>query len=74
MGVHMARNLLKNNLKLVVFDVNANAYQPFKSYGDQVLIGSSPADVAAQCDKILTMLPNGSDVKNVYSQKLGILE
>lgn len=68
----MCRNLLRKGVKLAVYDVNPNALASFKS--DDVVVGSSPADIAAQCTKILTMLPNGSDVKNVYTQKKGILE
>lgn len=73
MGVHMVRNLLRNGVKLALYDVNPAAYSPFKS-DNNVVMASSPADMAAQCNQILTMLPNGSDVKNVYTQKKGILE
>ena len=72
MGVHMCRNLLRKGVKLAVYDVNPNAISPF--IADDVVVGSSPADIAAQCKEILTMLPNGSDVKSVYTQKKGILE
>ncbi|KAK0415748.1 hypothetical protein QR680_012099 [Steinernema hermaphroditum] len=64
MGAHMARNLIKNGVKLVVFDVNAARVAELKSDGADV--AHHPADVAAATKTIVTMLPSSPHVRAVY--------
>ncbi|KAI1721181.1 NAD binding domain of 6-phosphogluconate dehydrogenase domain-containing protein [Ditylenchus destructor] len=71
MGHHMARNLVKRGVNLVVFDANNAALKPFES---DAVIAKNPAELASQCSEIITMLPNGSDVYSVFTQKNGIIE
>lgn len=72
MGFHMVNNLVKHGVKPLIYDVNPAAIKQLTSKG--VKAGSSPADVAAQCDYIITMLPEGPDVYDTYTKKKGILE
>lgn len=72
MGQHMANHLLRNGVELTVFDVNAAILQQFATKG--AVVATSPADVAVQCNRIITMLPEGRDVYSTYAQKKGILE
>lgn len=55
MGGPMASNLMKNGEKLVVFDVVQEKLDMFKAEGAD--IASSPAEVAARAQRIVTMLP-----------------
>lgn len=77
MGAHMARNLLRNGVKLIVFDTNPACLKSFyqhPQYGANIETVASPAEVASHCKEIVTMLPNSNDVTNVFSAKRGILE
>ena len=53
MGAHMARNLLKNDHEVVVFDISADAVSQLESDGARS--GSTPAEVASQCGVVVTM-------------------
>lgn len=72
MGQHMANNLIKNGIQLTVFDTNLSVTKKLVDKG--AIVATSLADLAAQCNKIITMLPEGRDVYSVYTQKKGILE
>lgn len=72
MGKPMCRNLLKAGHQLVVFDVEQAAMDELKQPG--VEPGSSPRDVAAQSDIIITMLPNSAIVKAVILGRDGVIE
>lgn len=80
MGFPMAGHLLKkgpdSSSKFLVYDVSSESTQKFKSLHPekQVTIASSPADVAAQADVIVSMLPAGQHVRQTYLGKKGILE
>jgi len=71
MGGHMAANLIKNENDLMVFDVNKEAVQLAVNAG--ATAAESPAEVAAHCTKIVTMLPSSPHVKEVYCGADGLL-
>lgn len=72
MGNHMARNLLRNGVKVIAFDVDVNRQNELKSDGAEIV--KYPADVAAASKNIITMLPNSSIVHSVFSDSKGLLE
>lgn len=72
MGKPMSRNLLKAGYPLVVYDIVAPAVEEIVSAGAEK--GSSPRDVAAKTDIIITMLPNSPHVKEVVLGKSGVFE
>ncbi|MFP3042466.1 2-hydroxy-3-oxopropionate reductase [Treponema primitia] len=71
MGRPMAKNLIKANYKLVVFD-------KFAKFDDLVSLGAeggtSNKDVASKSDIVITMLPNSPHVKEAILGKDGVLE
>lgn len=71
MGKPMAKNLLKAGYQLVVYDLNATAIKELVNSGASE--GKSPADVASQCEIIITMLPNSPDVREVALGENGII-
>lgn len=71
MGSHMAKNLINAGHRLVVYDVYPEAIESLSKLGAVPV--QSPADVAGQCDSIVTMLPSSPHVAEVYSGKKGIL-
>ena len=90
MGASMAKNLLKNNYKVIVCDVNKNAVKDLESSGMLtnsflmyfvpalcLLLGAktaqTPAEIASQSTRIVTMLPSSPQVLEVYAGKTGIL-
>jgi len=72
MGKHMSKNLLKAGYPLVVYDIVAAAVDEAVKAGAER--GTSPKDVAAKTDAIITMLPNSPHVKEVVLGKDGIIE
>ena len=68
----MALNLLKNDRKVVAFDVVPAACETLSAAGAEIC--SSPSAVAAKCDELITMLPNVSHVQEVYLGEKGILK
>lgn len=72
MGKPMAINLIKAGYSLVVFDINKDAMNEVTAYGAEN--GVSPADVASQCDVVITMLPNSPHVIEVVLGNNGVLE
>ena len=71
MGKPMAKNLVKAGHALVVSDHNAAAAAELVDLGASV--ASSPRDVAAQVDVVITMLPNSPDVRAVALGDDGII-
>lgn len=71
MGRPMAKNLIKAGYALTVYDKYSNV-------DDLVALGakkaSSNKDVAAQCEIIITMLPNSPQVKEAVLGADGVLE
>jgi 2-hydroxy-3-oxopropionate reductase len=72
MGRPMARNLLKAGYPLVVHSRSRGPVDEIARAGAKV--GSSPRDVAAQSDVLITMLPNSPDVELVALGRDGIIE
>lgn len=72
MGKPMAKNLLQAGHELVVFNRSAGPVQELVAAG--ATAGSSAADVAAQVEIAITMLPNSPDVQAVVTGKNGVLE
>ena len=72
MGKPMSKNLLKAGYPLVVYDIVAETVDEVVKAGAEK--GTSPKDVAAKADAIITMLPNSPHVKEVVLGKNGIIE
>jgi 2-hydroxy-3-oxopropionate reductase len=72
MGRPMAKNLIKAGHSLVVHNRSRGAVDDLVKPGAKA--ASSPKDVAAQSDVLITMLPNSPDVEQVALGKDGIIE
>jgi 2-hydroxy-3-oxopropionate reductase len=72
MGKPMAANLIKAGYRLVVYDVASDRLKEALASGAEP--GSSPADVAARCERLITMLPNSPHVREVALGPHGIVE
>ena len=72
MGRPMARNLLKAGYSLVVHSRSRGPVDEIVKTG--ATAAGSPKDVAAQCDVLITMLPNSPDVEQVALGPNGIIE
>jgi len=68
----MARNLLKSGYPLVVHSRSRGPVDEIAKAGAKV--ATSPRDVAAQCDVLITMLPNSPDVEQVVLGRDGVIE
>jgi 2-hydroxy-3-oxopropionate reductase len=68
----MAKNLLKAGYPLVVHSRSQGPVQELVGAGAKA--ASTPKDVAAQCDVVITMLPNSPDVELVALGKDGLIE
>jgi len=68
----MAKNLLKAGYPLVVHSRSQGPVDELVAAGAKA--AGSPADVAAQVDVLITMLPNSPDVELVALGKSGIIE
>jgi len=72
MGKPMAKNLLKAGYSLTAFDLNPDSLKEVVAAGAKQ--GTSPAQIGASCEIIITMLPNSPHVEQVITGKNGILE
>lgn len=72
MGKPMSKNLLKAGYELVIRDFNKEAVAEVVAAG--ATEAGSPAEVAAQSDVVITMLPNSPHVKEVVCGAGGVLE
>src|SRR5262249_4285699 len=72
MGRPMAKNLSKAGLPVVVHSRSQGPVDELVGAGAKR--GSSPKDVAAQVDVLITMLPNSPEVEEVALGKDGIIE
>ena len=70
MGKPMSKNLVKAGHELVVFDFNEAAVKELADMG--AVAAKSSADVAGQCDVIITMVPNSPHVRAVCLGENGI--
>jgi 3-hydroxyisobutyrate dehydrogenase len=71
MGGPMARNLLKHQHEVYVFDVSAKAVEALVEAGAKT--ATSFAEAAANIEFVVSMLPSGKHVKEVYAGKDGLL-
>lgn len=71
MGSPMALNLIKGGHSLKVFDINDAAVEQLVKLG--AIAAKSPADAASDSEFVITMLPNGTLVKNVIFGEEGII-
>jgi 2-hydroxy-3-oxopropionate reductase len=71
MGKPMARNLLRAGYPLVVHNRSRPAVDEL--IRDGATAGSSPREVAAQCDVVITMLPDSPDVEAVALGSEGLI-
>jgi 2-hydroxy-3-oxopropionate reductase len=72
MGKPMAKNLLKAGHTLVVYDIVDAPVKELVAAG--ATAGSSPKDVAARNDLIITMLPNSPHVKKAVLGEGSVIE
>jgi 2-hydroxy-3-oxopropionate reductase len=70
MGKPMTKNLLKAGHELVVFDIVKGAVDELAALGAKP--AGSAAEVASQCDVLITMLPNSPHVETVALGENGI--
>ena len=70
MGNPMAANLLKAQYNLTVYDLRREMGQPLEAAGARW--GSSPKNVAAQSDVVLTSLPGPKEVEAVVLGENGV--
>lgn len=79
MGFPMAQNLrrrIPSSSKLVICEINQSAIDKFLSQAERrsnISIASTPKEVAEQCDIIVTMLPKGPHVHEVFTKDTGLL-
>lgn len=71
MGKPMAKNLLNAGMKLMVSDLNKDAVNELVSIGAEQ---GTYAEIGAQCDIVITMLPNGQIVQDVLFGPGGVAE
>jgi 2-hydroxy-3-oxopropionate reductase len=72
MGKPMALNLVKRGFTVVVHSRSAPPVDEVVRAG--AARASSPADVARQCSRVITMLPDSSDVELVLEGPRGVFE
>ncbi|MEK3857302.1 2-hydroxy-3-oxopropionate reductase [Cytobacillus sp. FSL H8-0458] len=72
MGKPMAINLMKDNYKLSVYDINTVAVEELESKG--AFGASSPKEVAERSNIVITMLPNSHHVESVVFGENSVIE
>ena len=72
MGKPMSKNLIKAGYSLVVVDRNPEAIAEVIGAGAET--AATPKEIAAQCDVVITMLPNSPHVKEVALGENGLIE
>lgn len=70
MGARMSKNLIKKGTKLRVYDVLPSAAQSVQG----AVVCKSPAEAASEASIVITMLPDGSVVRDAVSGDNGILK
>lgn len=72
MGKPMALNLINAGYSLMVLDIAPEPVKELVSAGAQE--GTSPATMGAQCDVLITMLPDSPHVEEVITGNEGVLD
>jgi 3-hydroxyisobutyrate dehydrogenase len=73
MGMPMAGHLLAAGYPLTVHDLNGDTVRRFGDAHPAAAVAESPAQLAAQADIVITMLPNGREVERVALGADGLL-
>ena len=68
MGSGMADNLVKHNFKVMAFDLSEAALAKAKDAG--CIIAQSTEQAVSEADIVITMLPAGKHVKDIYSNQI----
>lgn len=71
MGNPMVMNLLKAGIETAVFDINTKAVETLAAAGAKA--AASAKELAAQCDVVITMVPNGKIVEMTLNGPEGVL-
>ena len=71
MGVPMAQNLIKAGHTVIGFDVKPGASSSWSAAGGQAAAIAGAA--AAEADVVITMLPSGREVREIYLGADGVL-
>jgi 3-hydroxyisobutyrate dehydrogenase len=71
MGLPMAQNLIKVGHSVAGFDVNEDAIERLAADGGR--LAHSLADACTDADTVITMLPAGEQVRQVYVEADGVL-
>ncbi|MEI0530364.1 2-hydroxy-3-oxopropionate reductase [Brachyspira pilosicoli] len=72
MGKPMSKNLLKAGHELIVYNRSKASVEELVKEGAKA--ANNPAEVAKECDVIITMLPNSPQVREVCLGENGIIE
>jgi 3-hydroxyisobutyrate dehydrogenase len=72
MGAPMAANLVKAGHRVVGYDINANAVQALAAGGGHA--AGSAAEAARGAEVVITMLPAGEHVRDVWLHQGGLIE
>ena len=72
MGKPMAKNLIKAGYDIKVFDIKEEPVKELAGLGAQT--ATTPAEIGATCEVIITMLPNSQHVISVVTGAKGVLE
>ena len=72
MGLPMAKNLVEAGYTVTVFDLDAGAIEEAQGFGASP--ASTGAEVAAQSDIIITMVPDSPHVEAAIAGNGGIIE
>src|SRR6478752_7111042 len=72
MGAPMAANLVKAGHRVRGYDVSATAVQKLTSVG--VVAAASASEAARDADIVITMLPAGEHVREVWLHQGGLIE
>ena len=68
MGKGMSINLSKENLEIIGYDINENAYKDLQD--KKILIADNLNQLMNKSEIIITMLPDGMAVKKVWTEIL----
>ena len=68
MGKGMSINLSKENLEIIGYDINENAYKELND--KKILIADNLSHLINESQIIITMLPDGKAVKKVWSEAI----
>jgi 3-hydroxyisobutyrate dehydrogenase len=72
MGAPMAANLVKAGHRVIGYDINASAVQALTAAGGQA--ATSAAEATRGADVVITMLPAGEHVRDVWLHQGGLIE